>query len=314
MIRLGITMGDPSGIGPEIIAKALAQVEDLADITVIGDRRIFNISSPTARRISTVKFVDLDNVSRSNFRFGRVACGYGKASIEYLECALRMIKQGLLDCLVTAPVSKEAISRSGCRLTGHTEYLARHTQTKDYAMMLLNGKLRFGLVSRHIPIKKVSHAVNKQELLKAAKLSYLALKELFSLAHPRLIACGLNPHASDNGLLGEEENKIIKPALLKLRKSGIPIEGPKPADVAIMQMNQGSYDCAIAMYHDQALIALKMFNPERGVNLTAGLPFVRTSPLHGTAFDIAGKNLAKPDSLIEAIKLAVKCALNQRRA
>ena len=178
-------------------------------------------------------------------------------------------------------------------------------------MMLLNRKLKFSLVTRHIPLKYVPARLDADKIYKTILLTHRSLKELFLIKNPRIGVCGLNPHASDNGLLGAEENKIIKPALMRVAKSIRNIEGPLPADVAVLKAVQKKYDCLIAMYHDQALIPLKLSGAYTGVNLTLGLRFIRTSPLHGTAFDIAGKfNLANPSSLIAAIKLAIKLTKN----
>src|SRR3989338_970651 len=283
-LRVGITVGDPSGIGPEITAKGLKQLKGLADFKVIGpSQKIFGVGKPRAE--------------------------YGKAAIGYLDKALELIRNKQIDCLVTCPVSKEAVNLAGFKFSGHTEYLARRTGTKDFAMMLLNKEMRFSLVTRHIPLKDVPSSLNIKGIVKTVFLACQGLKELFSIRNPRLAVCGLNPHASDNGLIGEEENKIIRPALRKVKTKFKNIFGPFPADTAIARARE--FDCVITMYHDQALIPLKLSAKGTGVNLTLGLPFVRTSPLHGTAFDIAGKNRADPSSFIEAVKLAIRCSLNQ---
>ena len=181
-------------------------------------------------------------------------------------------------------------------------------------MMLLNRELKIGLLTRHIPISKIPLGLNKDKIYKAICLTYKSLKKFFLVQRPRIVVCGLNPHASDRGLIGDEEDKVIRPALKKLKAVlRQRIDGPLSADVAILKAKQKKYDCVIAMYHDQALIPLKLLDSQGGVNITLGLPFIRTSPLHGTAFDISGKNLADCASLIESIRLAVKCTLNQRR-
>jgi len=306
-IRVGVTMGDPAGIGPAICLKALNKLKGLADFTLIGDKWVFS-------RISGVKFIDLDNVPRRNFSFGKVRAEYGKASIEYLDKALELIKNKEIDCLVTAPISKEAINLAGFNFPGHTEYLAKYTNTTDYVMMLLNKDLKISLATRHIPLKSVPQKLKKGQLYKNMIIIIDSLKKLFLIKKPRIVACGLNPHASDNGVIGNEEGKVIRPVVEKVKaKLKMRIDGPLSADAAIYKTKQKKYDCAVAMYHDQALIPLKLYGNNTGVNMTLGLPFLRTSPLHGTAFDIAGKNLAKPDSLIAAIKLAIKCTLNLKR-
>jgi 4-hydroxythreonine-4-phosphate dehydrogenase len=181
-------------------------------------------------------------------------------------------------------------------------------------MMLLNKDLKFSLVTRHIALEAVPRAINKYKLQRIISITNQALKNLFLIKEPRLVVCGLNPHASDNGVIGSEENQVIKPVIAGFAKTLKNIYGPLPADVAIKKANQHKYDCIIAMYHDQALIPLKLLGDESGVNLTLGLPFIRTSPLHGTAFDIAATKLANPDSMLAAINLAIKCTLNQKRA
>ena len=295
-------MGDPSGIGPEIIAKALPQLKNLAQFIIIGDKWVFN-------QTTDQKFIDLKNVEHKKFRFGQVRSEYGRASIEYLDQALELLKNKEIDCLVTCPVSKEAVSLSGLKFNGHTEYLAKHTKTKDFVMMLLNDRLKISLITQHIPINKVSRAITRKKIISTVTLTYQALKKLFSINNPRIVVCGLNPHASDNGVIGSQENKTMKPVLKKFKY----VTGPISADIAISLADKSKFDAVIVAYHDQALIPLKLTDKSSGVNLTLGLSFVRTSPLHGTAFDIAGTNSANPDSLIAAIKLAIKCTRSQKK-
>jgi 4-hydroxythreonine-4-phosphate dehydrogenase len=310
-IKVGITIGDPSGIGPAITLKAIKKLKGLAEFVVIGDKWVFNQVSGLRSQVSGVNFIDLSNVSRKDFSFGKIRPAYGKASIEYLDKALELIKKGQIESLVTCPISKEAINLAGFSYSGHTEYFTECTQTKNTVMMLLNKQLKFSLVTRHIPLKTVSGAINKDTLYKTISITYAALKNLFVIENPRIVVCGLNPHASDNGIIGKEENQLIKPVLNRLKRKIPDIDGPLSSDVAIAKAGEKAYDCVIAMYHDQALIPLKLLGRREGVNITLGLPFIRTSPLHGTAFDIAKDfRLANPNSLIEAIKVAVKCTLN----
>ena len=309
-IRVGLTIGDPAGIGPAITLAALKILKNKADFTVIGDSGVL---AKTAKLLkitqAPVKLIDLNNVQGKKFYFGSLNAQNGKASLEYLDAAWGLLKKNKIDCLVTCPISKEAINLAGSKFSGHTEYLKERTKSKDIVMLLLNDKLRISLVTRHIPLKEVSGSLNQQVIVKNIFLTHRSLKSMFGIKNPRLVACGVNPHASDNGILGDEENKIIIPALRKVRDAGVSIDGPLSADVAIAQAGDGRYDCVIAMYHDQALIPLKLTGKSSGINMTLGLPFIRTSPLHGTAFDIARiPHLADPASLIAAIKLAVKCA------
>ncbi|MFH0855993.1 MAG: 4-hydroxythreonine-4-phosphate dehydrogenase PdxA [Candidatus Omnitrophota bacterium] len=313
--KVGITIGDPSGIGPAITLKALARLKQAADFVVIGDKWVFDRLRASGFGLSDISFIDLKNVYHKNFRFGRIKAEYGRASIEYLDEAMRLWREREIDCLVTAPISKEAVNLAGFDYAGHTEYFADKTGVQEVVMMLLNDKLKFSLVTRHMPLSNVAKSLNKPGLYSNIFLTLRSLREIFGITEPRIVVCGVNPHASDNGLIGNEENSVIKPCLKKLEKAvKFRIDGPLPSDVAISRALDGRYDCVIAMYHDQALIPLKLTGTKTGVNLTLGLPFIRTSPLHGTAFDIAkNPKLADPCSLIAAIKLAVKCASNLKK-
>jgi 4-hydroxythreonine-4-phosphate dehydrogenase len=315
-IRVGITMGDPSGIGPAILVKALIQLKGLAEFVVIGDAWVLGKIPNPKSQIQNCKIIDLNNVSHKNFAFGKIRREYGRASIEYLDKALDLIIAREIDCLVTCPISKESVNRAGFHFPGHTEYLAKCCGRKEFAMMLLNRGLKFTLVTTHLPLKEVPGRINKEAIVRAITLTTGALKNLFKIKKPRLVVLGLNPHASDNGVLGKEEMERIIPAIRLLRKRlKTDIQGPLSADVAVLMASRGKFDAAIAMYHDQALIPLKLTGADSGVNMTIGLPFVRTSPLHGTAFDIADNpSLANPASLIEAVKVACQCASSPKKA
>ncbi len=312
-IKVGLTIGDPSGIGPAITVKAINRLAGSADFLVIGDLFVLNkIPGFPSLLKNGIKVIDLKNINRKNFVFGKIKGEYGRASIEYLDKALQLLKEDAIDCLVTSPISKEAINKGGFKYSGHTEYFVQKTKTKLAVMMLLNKDLKFSLVTRHLPIKDLSKALNPGDIFEITHITALALRNIFKIPQPRIVLCGLNPHASDNGLIGDEEERIIKPAVKRLKKRFRGIDGPFSSDIAVYKAFKGGYDAVIAMYHDQALIPLKITGIETGVNITLGLPFIRTSPLHGTAFDIAGKDkLADPNSLISAIKLAVKCATNR---
>jgi len=340
-IRVGLTIGDPAGIGPAIVLKAVKQLKDKVDFLIIGDSfvlaktaKLLKIepqnfpfseiprSSSLCRGVKSITLkqgllVDLNNLKPKNFTFGKLSAATGKASLDYLDMGLRLLKEKRIDCLVTAPISKEAINLAGAKFSGHTEYLASRTGCNDLVMMLINEQLKFSLVTRHIPLKDVCRKLTQNNLEINILNTIKGLKHLFLIKKPTLVVCALNPHASDNGVIGIEEKSLIVPAIKSLRSKikDATITGPLSADVAIAEAAQGKFDCVIALYHDQALIPLKLTGFEHGVNLTLGLPFVRTSPLHGTAFDIAGNpRLANPNSLIAAIKLAVKCTQNQRKA
>ncbi|MCM8796807.1 MAG: 4-hydroxythreonine-4-phosphate dehydrogenase PdxA [Candidatus Omnitrophica bacterium] len=307
-IKVGITIGDPAGIGPIATMKALKQLNGLADFTVIGDSSVLS-------NIRYCHLLDLGKIKGKKIRCGRATGEGGLASLAYLNKAIDLLKDKKIDCLVTCPVSKEAINKAGFKFYGHTEYLAERFNVKHYAMILLNDYLKFGLVTRHLPLKDVSSRLTGDNLSRTILLTYEALRKLFFIKTPRLAVCAINPHASDNGVIGSEENMLIKPLINKLKTKIATLEGPLPAEIAIVRAFRGQYHCLIAMYHDQALIPLKLTERFGGVNLTVGLPFIRTSPLHGTAFDIANNpSRVDPTSLIEAIETAVECTSNLKKA
>ena len=321
-------MGDPSGIGPEIIIKALGSSElyDLADFVVIGDSFVLNEVS----KCQDFALIDLKNVAPKAFGFGKIRAEYGRAAIEYLNQGLALIKSQKIDCLVTAPVNKKAVNLSGQGFAGHTEYIADFFGVKDFEMMLFNQKLKVSLVTRHLPLKEVAKGLNQERIFKTILNSARGLRSWFGIRNPKIAVCGLNPHASDNGTIGDEEKCLIAPAIAKAAQKRILVRGPFPADtlfekalslkfdastaLSVNPERSRRIDCIVAMYHDQGLIPLKLTGRSDVVNITLGLPFVRTSPGHGTALDIAGKNKADPHSFIQAVKAAVQCTYNLKKA
>ena len=284
--RVIITTGDPSGIGPEVTKKALAslKIKGLADFLIIGD---------TKTSLSLRKSPDI--------------CG--KLSIQYLDRAMAIIAKGEADCLVTAPINKANVRAAGFdTFEGHTEYLAEATLTKDYAMMFVGKRLKITLVTRHIALKDVPAKLTADKIYSAIRLTRRYLSDHFHLKNPKIAVAGLNPHAGEGGIFGKEEITIISPAIKKAAASCGKVYGPFPPDVVFGDALRGKFDAVIAMYHDQGLVPFKLLYFKDGVNMTIGLPFVRTSPDHGTAFDIAGKGAADPSSMIEAIRLAVRLA------
>ena len=231
-IKCLITMGDPSGIGSEIIAKALSglALKGLADWTVIGDAWAFHKYQISNIKYQKFEFIDLKNVPRKNFEFGKVRAEYGRASWEYVEKALELIKAKKADCLVTCPINKEALKLAGCDYRGHTEYIAEYFGVKDEVMMLFNRKLRVSLVTQHISLKDVSISLSKEKIFKVILGTAKGLAGLFKINHPKIAVCGLNPHASDNGAIGAEEKQIIIPAIKRPKTKGILVSGPYPAD------------------------------------------------------------------------------------
>jgi len=272
-----VTTGDPRGIGPEVTKKALqdSAIKGLANFLVIDSKDM--------------------------------------TGFDAIKKAVKLLKNKKADALVTAPVNKEAINKSGVFFQGHTEYLAKATDTNKFAMMLCGDKLKVTIVTRHVPLKKVSDILTQAKIIEAIKLTESALKKYFGIKEPRIGVCALNPHCGEGGKIGSEERDIISPAIKKIRRSIPGIQGPISGDVIFYMAYHGKLDAIISMYHDQGLGPLKMVAFEKGVNVTLGLPFIRTSPDHGTAYDIAGKDMANPNSMKEAIKLAVKmCTINAK--
>ena len=311
-ITLAITMGDPAGIGPEIILKSLVRrVFRRTSFLVIGDSSVLN---KTARqlglKIKNFTLVDLKNVDKDIFKFGKTNANCGKAAIEYIKTQVDLVRPVLDNASVIARISQKAVNLAGFNWPGHTELLASLTRTKKFCMVLAAGPLKVVLATRHIALKDVSKRLNAREIYDAIILINEALNAGFGIKNPRIAVCALNPHAGENGLFSDEEKLIITPAIKKARATGINVIGPMPADSLFYDAYRNKFDAEIVMYHDQGLIPLKMIGKDKGVNITLGLPFVRTSPAHGTAFDIAGRNKANPSSMIEAIKMAIKICKN----
>jgi 4-hydroxythreonine-4-phosphate dehydrogenase len=295
-IRIGITCGDVNGIGPEVALKAVSKGwKKPVKFTFIGPDPVSGCSNhwkiPFNGKITS----------------GKITAEASKTAVAAIERAVRGCLDGELDAMVTAPICKEGLKLADINYPGHTEMIAELTGTKRYGMMLMGKGLRVMLATRHLPLHAVAAALTKENVLEAIELTGEALK-WFGLADGRIGVCGLNPHAGDGGALGDEEAKVIAPAIKTACAKGFNAVGPVPADVIFFQTLEGQFDAVVAMYHDQGLGPLKMHAFDCGVNLTLGLPIVRTSPDHGTAFNIAGKGIAKPDSMIAAIETAIQLA------
>ncbi|QQE73621.1 4-hydroxythreonine-4-phosphate dehydrogenase PdxA [Brevibacillus composti] len=322
---IGITMGDASGVGPEIIIKALAKEEIYRQCRpiVIGDAKILerarNIvgASLAVRPIEeietaifqwgTVDCLDLDLLP-ADLPFGQVSAQAGDAAFRFLERAIELAKAEKIDAICTAPLNKEALHKGGHLYPGHTEILAELTDTQDYSMMLTAPKLRVIHVTTHVGILDAVRMINPERVYKVIALADETLKKA-GIASPRIAVCGINPHAGENGLFGygEEEEKVI-PAVLRAQQEGIEVVGPLPADTLFYRATRGDFDIVVAMYHDQGHAPVKVLGLEAGVNITVGLPIIRTSVDHGTAFDIAGKGIADELSMLEAIRQAIELA------
>jgi len=323
---IAITLGDPAGIGPEVLLKALRgegsigeEIAAEARIIIFGSADVLReacgktniecepnvIQLPAATDdLKELNLVDLDGAD--DFVVGEASKASGKLALEAIYAAVETACNGNVDALVTMPVSKVAFTLAGVKRTGHTEILRDRTGVEETTMFLENGPLRFALVTKHLPIREVSDTLSEEGVAQTIRAADHALREYYEIARPTIGVMALNPHAGENGLVGGEEREKIIPAIKRVQSEGVNVRGPFPADVAVAMQSRGSFDGLVAMYHDQALVPLKLVNGEGGFNMTLGLPFVRTSPLHGTAYDIAGKNLANPASTIAAIRAAIR--------
>ncbi len=318
-----VTMGDPSGIGPEVTAKALAApgTRELADITVIGSATILaaefaRIGSPLAVKTvtnpgpadeGTVPVIDLDGGNHADIPVGRLSSESGRVSHAWVERAANLCLASAIDAMVTAPVNKEAWRISGVQETGHQEVLARMAGADHVTTMLVSGGLRCMHLSTHKPLKDACAYVTRANVLRAIVMTHEHMQR-WGFATPRIAVAALNPHASDNGLIGSEEATEIAPAIADAVAQGIEATGPYPADSVFNQAIDGRFDVVVVMYHDQGHIAIKVHGFEQSITVNLGLPFIRTSVDHGTAFDIAGKGIADATSMVEAIRLAANLA------
>lgn len=322
---LGFTMGDPAGIGPEVIAKALAkpEIHRLCLPMVIGSKPVMERTVRALRLSLRVVSVQghgtlgrrgelpvLDPLEKplGRFQMGRVAKSCGAASVACIAKAVELAQARCIDAIVTGPINKEAINKAGYDYPGHTELLADLTRSREVGMMILGGPLKIMFVTTHVAIHDLPKALTQARVGKAIRLAARALREYFGIAEPKVGVAALNPHAGEGGLFGDEERTIIRPAARRARAAGIRASDPLPADTLFGKAVRGDYDGIVAMYHDQGLIPLKLVAFGKCVNLTVGLPIIRTSVDHGTAFDIAGKGVADSGSLIEAVKLAARLA------
>jgi 4-hydroxythreonine-4-phosphate dehydrogenase len=303
--NIGITMGDPSGIGPEIIAKALQQpqINSLAQFYIFGNADIFKSYAHRQIKKTTLLHIESDV---KQYPIGTINKQSGQASLLYLDTALAKLKEKNISSLVTGPICKEAVQLSDPHFCGHTEYLAKYFHTKEFDMMFVLDQIKMVVVTRHIPLKNVSDHLTKQSIYQTLCLTGRSLQHMFKIKNPRIAVCGLNPHAGEGGGIGREEQKLIIPAIKQASTYFKFIDGPLAADTLFCSHMIKKYDAVITMYHDQGLVALKAMSFDKLVNLTIGLPIIRTSPAHGTAFDIAGKNKANPSSMISAITLAAR--------
>ena len=328
--RLALTLGDPNGIGPEVVLKCFADaaLRQTAALVAVGSAAVLQthadllgfdgVEVRTAEKMPEqiledgITVLDVAEGEVPEVGLGKVTEAGGHLAMRAVEVATDLCRQRAADAMVTAPISKEAIARAGYTAPGHTEFIAARTGSSGHTMMMVAEKLRVGLVSGHVPLRAAPEAVTAKSITQKLRIIYQSLSGDFGITRPRVAVLALNPHAGDGGLLGDEEARVIAPALEAAQREGFPAEGPFPADGFFGTRQHEQYDAILAMYHDQGLVPFKALSFGRGVNYTAGLPIVRTSPDHGTAFDIAGQGAASPGSMASAIRLAAQIA--RRRA
>lgn len=327
---IAITMGDPAGIGPEIIAKVFdtGEIFSLCRPVIIGHAGVMKKIVEDLRLSVSIRaltelagadpapgkadVVSVGTVDLSSHAWGRPTAASGKAVVEYITLATGLALQRKVDAIVTAPINKEMMNAAGYKFGGHTELLAHLTDTKNYGMLFVGGGLKLILATIHHALKDVPRLITKDRVLRTIRLANIAMKE-FGVDRPRIGVASLNPHAGEGGLFGREELNEILPAIIEARGEGIDASDPIPADTLFYKARNDHYDIVVAMYHDQGLAPLKMLAFGNAVNVTVGLPVIRTSVDHGTAYDIAGKGCADPASLLAAVKLAAQMARHRNK-
>ncbi len=313
IIRIGVTVGDPAGIGPEITAKLLSDKAFCNEYPFIPVTSKFVLDDAFANILKNTapeyEMMPVPGFSGSPIKYGEHDPVYGDISMKSVKLAVELALAGKLDAVVTGPINKHSIALAGYPFPGHTEYLGHLTGCSGFSMMMASERIKVVLVTTHLPLKAVSAALSTEKILKTIRNAHNA-GAFFGTANPRIAVCGLNPHAGDIGTLGDEEETIIEPAVAKAREEGINASGPHPSDALFAR--PGTFDIAVAMYHDQGLIPVKIDGFGSAVNITLNIPIIRTSVDHGTAFDIAGKGAADPNSLKNAIKTAYKMTRSKK--
>jgi 4-hydroxythreonine-4-phosphate dehydrogenase len=323
---LAVTMGDPAGVGPEVAVRALAdpRVHQWCRPFIVGDsgairqaadlwgidlpiRELAPTEAPGSG-FGTIEVLPVSHLKPEELEPGRPTPAGGRAAAEFIETAAQMALAGRVQGMVTGPISKEALNQAGRRFPGHTEFLSEMAGGADVVMMLAGEKLRVVLVTIHIALADVPGRLTEAGVLRTVRITHRALKDSFGLASPRLAVAALNPHAGEGGLFGREEETVIAPAVAKARREGIVLTDPLPPDTVFVRAAAGEFDAVVCMYHDQGLIPLKLLHFKDAVNVTLGLPFIRTSVDHGTAYDIAGQKKADSSSMTAALKMAAEMA------
>lgn len=326
---IGITLGDPAGIGAEVIVKALAdrQIRQLAKFIIYGLHECLEYAADLAeinpfwfrlphdvvgRIESGVIAADFDEFSMFTPLVHCPTAEGGRASMKFLDTAIQAARDHVVEAIVTAPICKESWHMAGITFPGHTEKLAHACKVNDVTMMFVGGNMRVALASIHLPLFELRNSFTIGRVFTPIDHMAQALRRWFGIDSPRIAVCGLNPHAGENGMFGDEEKRVIEPAVIMAREAGWEVEGPLPADTLFWRAAKGQFDGVVAMYHDQGLIPIKLLAFESACQTTLGLPIIRTSVDHGTAFDIAGRNQANPESMKSAIRLACQMAISNR--
>jgi 4-hydroxythreonine-4-phosphate dehydrogenase len=309
-LTIALTMGDPAGVGPEVVLKALAdpQLAPLARWIVVGDARILEMAEQfTGLELPFKNVRHVDTLGDlANFRFGQLDASCGQAAVDYVRIATEMCLRGEADAMVTAPLNKEAVTLSGRPFSGHTEYIAQLCGAAESRMLLATDRLATVHVTTHVPLRQACD-LSTARILRTIELGNEAMR-LLGFEPPRIAVCGLNPHAGEHGLFGAEDRDAIAPAIAQAQARGIQCSGPHAGDTVFLQAWRGAYDLVVAMYHDQGHIPMKLLDFAGTVNISLGIPIVRTSVDHGTAFDIAGANQADPRSMQQAMRMAARMA------
>ncbi len=321
-----ITMGDPAGIGPEIIVKAVIEGHFdalLGQIVVAGDVAILQRAAEVLGAEAThhagdngevilsvgsrsIRVQPLSNLDPKQIPFGQISAACGRAMLDYIEWACEQCRSGYGRAMITAPIQKEAIRAAGCEFPGHTELLAERCGVDKVVMMLGGARLKVCLVTTHLALRDVPAAVTAEEVDATLRVTDAAFRQHFTSGAPRIAVLALNPHAGEGGMFGDEEQRIIAPAIDRAKAAGMNVSGPHSADTLFHFAAQGEYDAVVCMYHDQGLIPLKLLHFDDGVNVTLGLPIIRTSVDHGTAYDLAGTGRASAESLAAAVQMAIE--------
>ncbi len=303
--RIALTMGDPSGIGPELTVKAAscAELAQIADIVIYGSKNILLKAGEKFAKGKNLNIIETSDLKYSDIKIGKICSQSGEAALKTVVRATKDVINKKCDAIVTTPMNKASVNKAGFSFTGHTELIAELCNTEEFVMQQSSDNLRIAFVTTHIPLKKVVQVITQEKIIKTVRLLEASIKRE-GINNPKIAICAINPHGGENGFMGTEDELIVKPAIAQLAKDGFSIQGPFPPDTVFIEKIRTKFDGIVSMYHDQGHIPFKMLAFDTGVNSTLGLPIIRTSVDHGTAFDIAWKGIADTGSLFAAIKLA----------